>query len=151
MGLTLLQKLDMKLDVSQLEKAIIQLEESLSLYKSDHVLKVPELQIHLMAASIQAFEFTYELSWKMLKRYLEMTEPNPDGIDEMSFSDLIRTGCEKGLLKSDLAVWKQYREKRSITSHTYNQDKAIEVFKQIPAFLDDAKYLLNKLQTRISK
>jgi nucleotidyltransferase substrate binding protein (TIGR01987 family) len=141
----------MKLDVSQLEKAITQLEQSLFLYNSDYVQQIPDLKVHLVAAAIQAFEFTYELSWKMLKRYLEMTEPNPDGIDEMSYADLIRTGCEKGLLKSDLIIWKKYREKRSITSHTYNYDKAFEVFKEIPAFLEDAKYLLKVLQVRIAK
>jgi hypothetical protein len=46
------------------------------------VQQVPDFQVHLVAAAIQAFEFTYELSWKMLKRYLERTVPNPDGIDE---------------------------------------------------------------------
>ena len=57
----------------------------------------------------QRFEFTYEISHKMLKRQLEMTsaissnpagmaEVIPAGFDEMSFQDLIRSGNENGLL-----------------------------------------------------
>ncbi len=53
----------------------------------------------------------------MLKRFLEMSEPNPHEIDTLSFTDLIRIGSEKGLLLSDLRTWKVFRHERSITSH----------------------------------
>ena len=49
----------------------------------------------LRDAVIQRFEFTYELSHKMLKRFLESTSPSPANIDEMAFQDLIRTGNEQ--------------------------------------------------------
>lgn len=140
-----------KLDTSSLTDAINQLEISLKYYDSDVVQSDPGLILQLRAAAIQAFEFTYELSWKMLKRYLEMTAPNPAEIDEMSFPTLIRTGCEQGLLLSDVAAWKIFREERGITSHTYNQKKAKDVFEKIPLFLKDAKYLLAKLQERTTK
>lgn len=132
----------MKLDLSSFEKAIISLKKAIL----DHD-KLPEDE-YIRDACIQRFEYTYELSWKMLKRYLEMTEPTPEEIDALSFASLIRTGSEKGLLLSDFSVWRQYREKRSITSHTYNQEKAAEILKQIPSFLKDAQYLLDKLHER---
>jgi phosphoserine phosphatase len=44
--------------------------------------------------------------------------------------------------------WKEYREERGATSHAYDEDKAQEVFESIPAFLEEAKYLLAKLQER---
>ena len=50
------------------------------------------LRIPCIAATIQRFEFSYELSDKMPKRYLEMAAPNPARIDEMVFHDMIRTG-----------------------------------------------------------
>ena len=46
---------------------------------------------------IQRFEFTYELTHKMLRRYLRMISPTPDEFDQMPFQDLIRTGNERGL------------------------------------------------------
>lgn len=99
-------------------------------------------------ASIQRFEYTYELSHKMLKRYLEMTEPNAKEIDQMPFADLIRTGSERGLLLKGWDVWSTYRYARNLTSHTYNEKKANEVCEIIPEFFKDAQYLLDKLYER---
>ncbi|MFQ5717342.1 MAG: nucleotidyltransferase substrate binding protein, partial [Nitrospinales bacterium] len=68
--------------------------------------------------------------------------------DNMSFADLIRTGCENNILLSDLSAWQNYRKARGITSHVYDVKKAEEVLKVIPGFLQEAKYLLEKLQER---
>ncbi len=97
---------------------------------------------------IQRFEYTYELCWKMLKRYLEMTEGSPSTIDEASFQDLIRLGSERGLLLHGWEEWRGYRTARASTSHTYDEAKAKEVLEQIPAFLEDAEYLLEALKAR---
>ncbi len=137
-----------KLNLSAFVKAINQLQQSLTCYHSDIVQQHEDLIQQMRAAAIQAFEFTYELAWKMLKRYLMLTEPNPNEIEEMSFSDLIRTACERGLLQSELSVWKSFRRDRSITSHTYDDTKAQEVFEHIPAFLKEAQDLLSSLQAR---
>jgi len=48
---------------------------------------------------IQRLEFTYELSHKMLRRYLREAAAFPDAIDRMSFADLIRTANAEGLLR----------------------------------------------------
>ncbi len=138
----------MKLDLSALKKAIYQLEEALEYCHSDLAKKDKRLALHLRAAAIQAFEFTYELTLKMLKRYLSLTEANPSIVDEMTFNELIRKGYEKGLLHSELAMWKEYRRERGTTSHTYDEEKAQEVFEDIPDFLQDAKYFLNELIKR---
>ena len=55
----------MKLDLTPLEDAVAQLEEGLDIYHSDLALTDPRLKKHLRAAVIQAFEFTYELSFRM--------------------------------------------------------------------------------------
>ena len=81
----------MKLDLSPLENAVLQLEEALELSNSELVELDPRLRRHLRAAVIQAFEFTYNLSFKMLRRHLEMGFDNPEEIDRMSFSNVIRT------------------------------------------------------------
>jgi nucleotidyltransferase substrate binding protein (TIGR01987 family) len=129
----------MKLDLSSLIKAIASLDEVLQEYN-----KSPNA--FMRDACIQRFEYTYELCWKMLKRHLEITAANPVEIDEMSFQTLIRTGSEKGLLLHGWDVWSTYRNARSTTSHVYNEKKALEVFATIPKFINDAKFLLKKLQ-----
>jgi nucleotidyltransferase substrate binding protein (TIGR01987 family) len=97
---------------------------------------------------IQRFEFTYEISHKMLKRYLEQASPTPDVFDGMPFADLIRTASEQGLLHGEWAEWKQYREMRSKTSHTYDERTALEVVSGIPAFLTEVQHLLQQLGER---
>lgn len=133
-----------ELDVSSLEKAIASLNEAVVAYQQE------ESNNFIRDAAIQRFEYTYELSHKMLKRYLEMTEPNAEAIDQMSFQDLIRTASERNLLSNGWDIWKDYRHARNATSHTYNEKKAKEVYAVIPRFLKEADDLLTKLKNRIS-
>ena len=97
---------------------------------------------------IQRFEFTYELSHKMLKRFLATTSANPAEFDDVSFADLIRSGNQRGLLRSDWPVWRTYRDMRAKTSHTYDEVVAVEVVAGIPAFLEEAEHLLARLEER---
>jgi nucleotidyltransferase substrate binding protein (TIGR01987 family) len=138
----------MMIDLSTFHKAISQVDEALAFCESDMVHGNPRLTLHLRAAAILAFEFTYELAVKTLKRFLEMTDPYPSSIDEMSFNDLIRRGYELGLLRAELVGWKQFRRDRGTTSHAYDEKKALDVFAGIPAFLDEAKFLYAEIKRR---
>ncbi len=133
----------MTLDISPFEKAIVRLSEGLARYELD----VTDEQIR--DGLIQRFEFTYELSHKMLKRFLESISATPEDYDAMPFQNLIRTGNEQGLLLGDWSNWKNYRDMRSKTSHTYNEAKALEVVAGIPAFLEDAAFLRDQLLLRL--
>jgi nucleotidyltransferase substrate binding protein (TIGR01987 family) len=68
---------------------------------------------------IQRFEFTCELSHRMLRRHLRSVAASPEAFDHIPFQDLIRTGKEQGLLKAGWPAWRRYREMRSRTSHAY--------------------------------
>ncbi len=141
----------MKIDVSSLVKALAQLEDALQYCASDLAKNDAKLAMHLRAGAIQAFEYTYELTFKTLKRYLEQTESNPASIDEMSFNEIIRRGYEKGLLQGELTKWREFRRDRGTTSHTYQESKAIIVYENIPAFVAELKYMLNQITTRNCK
>ena len=133
------------LDISSLAKAIASLNEAVTAYHQE------QSNNFIRDAAIQRFEYTYELSHKMLKRYLEITEPSAEVIDQLPFPDLIRTASEKGLLSNGWDVWKNYRHARNTTSHTYNEAKAKEVYTEIPKFLNEANHLLNELKKRIAR
>ena len=141
----------MIVDISSLQKAIAQADEALALHSLEAAAGNDRLALHLRAASIQAFEFTYELCLKTLKRYLEATSSSPAPIDEMSFSDLIRLGYETGLLDAELLQWRMFRRDRGTTSHTYDETKAQEIFDAIPAFLREAKFLVRQITCRQDK
>ena len=98
-------------------------------------------------ACILRFEYCFELSWKMLKRRLELDLPDATGVDAMSYRELVRSGAEHGLIV-DAAAWMLYRDKRNTTSHTYNAARAAEVAAVIPAFEAHALDLLSLLQER---
>ena len=130
------------LDLSSLKKVASSLDEAVNEYKKQ------QNNLFVRDATIQRFEYTFELTHKMLKRFLEMTEASSDLIDQLSFATLIRTGAEKGLLRTSWNVWSTYRTARNLTSHTYNEAKAIEVCAIIPDFLIEAKYLIEQLEKR---
>lgn len=125
-----------KLYLAPLENALARLEEGYARYLID----VADIQIR--DGLVQRYKFTYEVSHKMLKRYLEMSSPNPEIFDSMAFADLIRSANEQGLLLSDWTQWKTFREMRAKTSHTYEEAIALEVVSIIPAFILEAKALL---------
>ncbi|MDR1062737.1 MAG: nucleotidyltransferase substrate binding protein [Azoarcus sp.] len=131
-----------KLDLIPLGNATSRLREGWERYRRD----ITDTQIR--DGLIQRFEFTYEISHKMLKRFLEMTSSSPAEFDGMSFQDLIRTGNERGLLLGDWPKWKDYRDMRAKTSHTYNEDVALEVVAGIPGFLEEAIYLQKRLNEK---
>lgn len=133
-----------KPDIAAFEKAIDRLQEGWLRYQND----VADTQIR--DGLIQRFEFTYELSHKMLKRYLEFASATPAQFDAMSFQDLIRTANEHGLLRSDWPRWRQYRDMRSKTSHTYDEEVALVVVGGIPDFLQEAIWLRDQLRARLA-
>jgi len=131
-----------KLNLAPLEKAVSRLTEGLARYEKD----ITDTQIR--DGLIKRFEFSFEISHKMLKRHLEAVSPTPEQFDAMAFADLIRSANEQGVLLGDWSSWKIYREMRSKTSHTYDEEIAIEVVQGIPAFLEETRHLLKQLQER---
>jgi len=131
-----------ELDYSSLGKAISQLKAGIQMMNAE-----PQNTL-LRDGVIQRFEFTYGLSHKMLQRFLALTAPNPEEFKEMSFPALIRSGSEKGLLFSGWDKWFYFREARNLTSHTYDERKALEVIERVPEFLLEAEFLYEQLQQR---
>lgn len=132
----------MPVDLSPLINAVARLEEGLERYARD----TGDTQIR--DGLIQRFEFTYDLAHKMLRRTLEESAANPEEVDRMSFATLIRTAAEQGLIAGDWPQWRTFREMRNITSHTYDEAKALQVADAIPGFLEEARALVSRLQGR---
>ena len=136
----------MKLDLTALRDAIGALDKSVTYLRSD-LARDRELRDQFRAASIQGFEFTYEVAHKMLKRQLEQIVASPAEVDAMTYMQLIRSGAESGLI-ADVSRFKDYRDKRNITSHTYNPAKAEEIVGILDGFLRDVRFLLDELERR---
>lgn len=92
------------------------------------------------AGAIQAFEFCYELCWRILKRVL-----SKKGLDVASPRDTFRTAAQNHLLEH-VELWFDFQLKRNLTSHTYNDATMEEVIDALPAFSNAMQRLIKTLQ-----
>ena len=88
---------------------------------------------------IQAFEFTHELAWNVLKDYLEY-----QGVGNIVGSrGAVREAFRNGLL-ADGEAWMLMIRDRNLSSHTYDQETTREIVGRVlaehhPAFVDLAR------------
>lgn len=71
---------------------------------------------------IQRFEFCWELSWKAMGLWLEYL-----GVVVLNPRDTFREAHNKGLIQ-DGNLWSDMQKMRNLTSHTYNEKLADEVY-----------------------
>jgi len=122
-------------DISkQLDSALKKLEEALDL--------VPR-EIN-KDATIQRFEFSFELSWKLLKFLARLK-----GVEVASPRDSIRAGVQNGFI-NNAEKWFEYLEARNWTSHTYDKVMAESVYKKSRSFLPYGKELSENTHNIIS-
>lgn len=116
----------------QFKAAQQRLQEGLALSKSDIV----------RDACIKRFEFTFDLSWKLLKAVLEERH----GIDLASPKTCFREAYRQGIISYDDA-WIDMTDKRNSTSHTYNQATAEEIYDLLPKYVQLFQELLKVVNT----
>ena len=129
------------LDLTTFENAVnslINILERWNLDKTDDIIR---------DSMIQRFEYTFSFSIKMMNRFLNLQ--SHEGINTLTFNEIIRKSNQYGIIKSDLETWDDYRQKRNMTSHTYNENIAKDVVLIIPAFKDEAEFLLNRLKEKL--
>lgn len=99
-------------------------------------------------AGIQRFEYTFELSWKILKRYFKVN----NNLDIFNIKDIFREGGNQGLIEN-VEKWFEYLEARNLTSHTYDEtydeNTAEKVFEKAREFERAALFLLSQLKKLI--
>lgn len=127
--------------MSDFEKALIKLHQSLQrdVHQDDLVLD----------ATIQRFEFTYELAWKLLKNHLEF-----NGHTEVTSPRATITAAFKNHVIQNGETWIAMLEDRNRTSHPYDEETAMEIYNHIQqhyitlfdALLLEIKKRLNDLQ-----
>lgn len=75
---------------------------------------------------IQAFEYTFELSWNTIKDYFEAQGET----DILGSRDAFRMAFKRGLIE-DGEVWMNMIKSRTQTTHTYNEDTAKKIASDI--------------------
>ena len=122
-----------KLDLTSLELALKTLED---------ILQHPKDEI-VRDATIQRFEYTYELARKMIRRHLDWA--GISGPIDFTKNELYREAVKAGLIH-DADAWLDYHIARNETSHTYELKTAEEVYEMARKFAPDARSLLTELK-----
>ncbi|MFZ5626793.1 MAG: nucleotidyltransferase substrate binding protein [Bacillota bacterium] len=115
-------------------RAVERLRESLARDENDDI---------VLDGVIQRFEFTYELSWKLLKTYLAYTGIAEIRTPREAFKEAFAAGL---IVNGD--IWLEMIDDRNLTSHNYDETEARRIFERIKN-----KYFreLSKLKEIISK
>ena len=141
--------MDTPLDLGALQDAIFSLSDGLEVVSDPIWFKdqSDKVQNTLISSVVKSFKFVYEISIKMLKRVIEREAASPTEVDESNFKNLLRTAGQKSLI-ADVEAWFKYRKMRDITAHTYDHQKAHEVYQDSLGFIIDARALLGTLERR---
>lgn len=123
-----------KILISQLSNALSRLIEVLDLKKTEIV----------RDSAIQRFEFTLDLSWKLIKSFLE----EQSGVVCSSPKECFREAYHNKLI----AYEEKYLELvdiRNLTTHSYNEKLAEEIYKELPRAHELLFILLGNIQKQV--
>jgi nucleotidyltransferase substrate binding protein (TIGR01987 family) len=108
----------MKLELTDFSNAVADLRETLRVTREESV-TLPHLKNIFRAASIQSFEVLFDFSLMMMKRYFEVLSIHANDPDKDVFAGLIRMSNVAALINEDIVAWREFREERNKSSHTY--------------------------------
>jgi len=108
----------------------------------------PELSIVERDAAIQRFEYTFEAIWKSAQMFLNEFE----GIMANSPKSVVRASWQAGLLdEANAQIALQMCEARNMTVHTYNENLAKSVYRQIEGYAGLLDIWLRAMEKEIQK
>lgn len=138
----------MPLELESLEKAINAIQKVLAKSEDSVFMEsVDEIaRDAIKSGVIQHFEFTYELCWKFMKRWIEMNVSAAE-VDGVTRRDLFRQAAEQHLI-TDVEQWMRHHYARNQMSHTYDSAIAELVYEASRGFTHDAVLLLEALKAR---
>jgi len=94
---------------------------------------------------VKRFEFTYEMSWKCIKRYLDYI-----GIECRSPRDCFREAFSQKII-ADETIWIDMIEQRNLSSHVYDENEIKEILDKIVGYKNAFQGLLQTLEDRLRR
>ncbi len=113
------------LQKEQLQKAILALDETL---------KLPPTRVN-KDATIQRFEFTFELTWKILQSILRVR-----GVEVFSPREVIRGAAQEGLIEN-VDTWLNFLASRNASTHIYSEEMADDTYETAKVFYNEVSKL----------
>ena len=120
--------------LSDLKEAVLRLDEAYEKYDKLDLSRLEKDGI------IQRFEFTFELSWKLMQVVLTDQHKQVYGV-----KTVIRESAKLGLVDSPIK-WFGFLDARNLTAHAYKQKTADEVLKKAKKFGIIVKKLIKEVE-----
>lgn len=117
-------------NIENFNKALNQLEKALAESETPIV----------RDATIQRFEFSYELCWKTLKNFME----DIHGVRAVSPGLVFKEAFTLDLIENE-SIFLEMIESRNMLSHTYNEDQAREIYLKCESYLREMKSAAQKI------
>ena len=116
--------------MEKLERRIKEAENALATLRE--VLREPYTVI-VRDATIQRFEYTFEIFWKLLKEYLYAHE----GIDSNSPKSCFREALHVSILNEEQTITcLEMTDDRNLTAHTYVEEVAEGIYAKIRGYCE---------------
>ncbi len=125
-----------------LEEKHAQLEQALKKWKE--VLDMPFSDVS-RDASIQRYEFSFELLWKVVKKYLKEIEGFECNSPKSCFRE-IRMTLE--LSDADIETCISMTEDRNLSVHTYSEEMANDLYAKLPEYARVSKLIAMKIKEK---
>ncbi len=124
--------------MSKLEAILKQFQKAVN--RLDEVLK-QEKNEFIRDSAIQRFEFTFDLSWKVVKAFLEENK----GVICNSPKGCFREAYKQEIIEYD-DFWIEMTDYRNKTAHIYKEELAEEIYAILPRTLSYFQKLLENIQ-----
>ncbi len=138
----------MPLDLVSLKKSFDALKEVFAVSEDDkRMSQFTHFEvIAIRAGVLKHLEITYELSWKLIVRWLN-NNVSPGIADGISRRNLFRLALENRLIK-DFNRWDSYHDARNDAVHRYSFERAEMIYELIPDFISDIHDLILALEAQ---
>jgi nucleotidyltransferase substrate binding protein (TIGR01987 family) len=125
-----------------LEEKHAQLEQALKKWKQ--ALDAPFSDLS-RDASIQRYEFSFELLWKVVKKYLKEIEGFECNSPKSCFRE-VRMTLEMN--EDDIETCISMTEDRNLSVHTYSEEMANSLYAKLPEYVRVSKLIAKKIKEK---
>ncbi len=107
----------------------------------DEILQDP-YSVKIRDATIQRFEYTFEAFWKYAREYLKAKQGIVANSPKLCFRELFSVGI---IDEERSVLFQEMTDRRNETAHTYKEEVAEKIFREIPSFSKAMGQTLAKL------
>ncbi|MEI7435374.1 MAG: HI0074 family nucleotidyltransferase substrate-binding subunit [bacterium] len=124
-----------------MDKATLLQDYEKALTRFEAAMQTPTDNDLLRAGCIQYFEFSFELAWKTIQAYA-------------ADAGMLEVGSPKSCLRhafkmnwiADEGTWLSMLESRNRMAHTYDAERALDIYDQLPTYAKTLRVLVCELR-----